>query len=218
MRSAAAGLLICINVTAPAAGTMSVCKKGTSQMAVLINSLREEHRNIAKLLDILEREIERAAMAGDPDWNVLHGIVSYFCDYPDRCHHPKEDAIFSRLQARNPDSASAIGDLHGEHQAVRLRAQRFRDHIQSIFLEDVLPRERLVGSARAFIDAERRHMMKEEEMFFPLAEKLLSEEDWQAIESQLGSELDPLLRASVEQEYQAVRDALYARELERKAG
>src|SRR5579863_1736179 len=129
--------------TSLATGTMAVCKKGTPQMAGIIDSLRAEHRNIAKLLDVLERELDRAAVAGDPDWSVLHGVASYFCDYPDRCHHPKEDAVFSRLAAKFPGKARSVGDLLGEHQAVRLRAQRFRDHIQSIFLEDVLPRETL---------------------------------------------------------------------------
>ena len=187
-------------------------------MAAIIDSLRKDHRNIARLLDMLEREIEMAAAAGNPDWSLLHGIATYFCDYPDRCHHPKEDAVFRRLQARFPVEAAPIGDLLREHQEVRLRVQRFRDHLQSIFLEDVLPREKLVGAARAFIDAERRHMKREEEIFFPLAERLLTDEDWQGIGWRLSSELDPLFMADAEREFEAVRNALAAWDADRKAG
>jgi hemerythrin-like domain-containing protein len=185
-------------------------------MPIIIETLREEHRNITKLLDVLEREIELAAVASDPDWDVLNGIANYFCEYPDRCHHPKEDTIFERLQAKFPEEARSIGDLLREHRDVRLRVQRFRGHIQSIFLEDVLPREELIGSARAFIDAERRHMMKEQNIFFPAAEKLLVEEDWKWIESQLQNELDPLFQESVEHEFATVRERLLAWERERK--
>ena len=187
-------------------------------MTKMIDTLREEHRNIAKLLEIVEREIESAAFASNPDWDVLQGIANYFCDYPDRCHHPKEDAIFRRLQAKFPVEAKSIGDLLKEHQDVRLRVQRFRGQIQAIFLEDVLPRERLIGSARSFIDAERRHMMKEEEIFFPAAEKLLVEEDWQWISSQLRNELDPLFAETIEHEFKTVRDRLLKWETTRMAG
>jgi hemerythrin-like domain-containing protein len=181
-------------------------------MAGMIDSLREEHRNFAKLLDVLEREIERIAATGDPDWNVLHAVAGYFCEYPDRSHHPKEDAVFRRLQVKFPELAKWVGGLLREHLEVRLRVQRFRDHIQSIFLEDVLPRENLVNSARAFLDAERRHMKREEEIFFPVAEKLLAEDDWQWIGSQLRSERDLLLSEGVEQVFQVVRDSQLARE------
>jgi hemerythrin-like domain-containing protein len=187
-------------------------QKGAPMTAAMIDSLREEHRNFAELLDVLEREIERTAVAGNPEWNVLHTIACYFCEYPDRSHHPREDAVFRRLQVKFPELAKLVGDLLKEHLEVRLRVQRFRDHIQSIFLEDVLPRERLIDSARAFIDAERRHMKREEEIFFPVAEKLLAEDDWQWIGSQLRSERDPQFRQGIEQIFQVVRDSLLARE------
>jgi hemerythrin-like domain-containing protein len=183
-----------------------------------IATLRGEHRNIAKLLDVLEHEMELAAGASNPDWDILNGIANYFCDYPDRCHHPKEDAVFRQLQERFPQEARSIGDLLKEHQEVRLRAQRFRGHIQSIFLEDVLPREKLIESARAFIHAERRHMLKEEEIFFPAAERLLKDEDWTRIEMQLRNERDPLFEECVEHEYESLRDQLLAWECKRKAG
>jgi hemerythrin-like domain-containing protein len=205
--------LICINVAAPDARRMRMfMQKRAPMMAGMIDSLREEHRNFGKLLDVLEGEIELTSVGGDPDWNVLHAIASYFCEYPDRGHHPKEDAVFRRLQARFPEAARPVGDLLGEHQEVRLRVQRFRDHIQSIFLEDVLPRERLVGAARAFMDAEWRHMQREEEMFYPLAEKHLAEYDWQWIGSQLRSERDLQFRQGIEQVFQIVRNSQLARE------
>jgi len=187
-------------------------------MARMIDTLREEHLNIEKLLDVLGRETDLAATAGNPDWNLLHAITRYLCDYPDRCHHPKEDAILARMQAKFPEKAKTIGDLLRERQEVRLRAQRFRDLVQSVFFEDVLPREKLVGAARAFINAERRHMMKEEAIFFPVAEKLLAEEDWQEIKSQLQNRPDLLSMASTAREFQAVRDALAVWKPARMAG
>ena len=55
----------------------------------VIETLREEHRNISRMLDALEHQIEVLAQVGTPDYEIIRGIADYFCDYPDRCHHPK---------------------------------------------------------------------------------------------------------------------------------
>jgi hemerythrin-like domain-containing protein len=166
-------------------------------------------------LDAFEHEVGLVATASDPDWDVLHGIAKYFCDYPDRCHHPKEDAVFRQLQVKFPDEARSIGDLSREHKDVHSRVQRFRDHIQSIFRDAIVPRDGFIGAARTFVDAERQHMRKEEQIFFPLAEKLLVREDWQQVEAQLRAEHDPLFGDDIEQEFRIVRDRLLAWQADR---
>lgn len=184
----------------------------------MVATLREEHRKIAFLLDVFEREVELVAVASDADWGVLQGIAEYFYDYPDRCHHPKEDAIFRRLQERFPEEARSLDDLLAQHRHVRSRVQTFHEQIQSIFIEDVLPREKLISTARDFVDMQRQHMMKEEELFFPVAERLLAEEDWERIESQLYSGVDPIFEEFTNREFEAVRSRLLAWSLSNPAG
>ncbi len=187
-------------------------------MTSIIETLREEHRNISRLLDAFEREVGLVAVVSDPDWEVLHGIANYFCDYPDRCHHPKEDAVFRQLQVKFPDEARSVGNLPREHKDVHSRVQRFRDHLQSIFRDSIVSRDGFIGAARTFIDAERQHMRREEQVFFPLAEKLLVQEDWQKVETQLRAEHDPLFGDDIEQEFRIVRDRLLAWEADRRPG
>lgn len=62
-------------------------------MIEIIEVLREEHRNIEKLLRVLERELSVFDRGDHPDYVVIEAVVDYFKDYPDRCHHPKEDII-----------------------------------------------------------------------------------------------------------------------------
>ncbi len=57
-------------------------------MTALIPVLRREHKNIARLLDTLEHQIGLLEKEARPDYDVLQDIAEYFCDYPDRCHHP----------------------------------------------------------------------------------------------------------------------------------
>ena len=85
-------------------------------MTYVVEVLRQEHRNIEKLLRVLERELSVFDRGDRPNYEVVVGIIGYFKDYPDSCHHPKEDMIFDKLKSRDPAAAAKIGDLHAEHE------------------------------------------------------------------------------------------------------
>ncbi len=183
-------------------------------MSPLIQVLRQEHKNIARLLDALEHQVELSVAGKRPDYDLLQDIATYFCDYPDRCHHPKEDAVFRQLQARHPEAAKQIGDLAREHRDTGARVRRFRDNIQALFRDQVMPLATLVNAARSFIDAERQHMRMEEAVFFPAAESALSEEDWHVIGSGMSREHDPLFGTTVEKQFATLLQRLLAWEKE----
>jgi hemerythrin-like domain-containing protein len=46
--------------------------------AMIIERLSREHRNIEKLLAILERELEVFDRGDRPDYEVIHAVISYF--------------------------------------------------------------------------------------------------------------------------------------------
>jgi len=187
-------------------------------MSPVIQTLRQEHRNIARLLAALEHQVELVAEAKRPDYELLQDIAAYFCDYLDRCHHPKEDAVFRQLQAKHPQEAQGIANLAQEHRDAAARVHRFRDNIQALFKDQVMPITTLVSAARSFIDAERQHMRMEESAFFPVAEAKLSNEDWQCVESALSHIHDPLFGATVEKNFMALLERLLAWESEYAAG
>jgi hypothetical protein len=47
-------------------------------MPELIEVLREEHRNIEKLLLVLEREFDVFGRREQPDYEVVHAVTGYF--------------------------------------------------------------------------------------------------------------------------------------------
>ena len=55
---------------------------------MIIDSLRQEHRNIEKLLLVLERELSVFDRGERPDYQVIHAIIAYFLVYPNSYHHP----------------------------------------------------------------------------------------------------------------------------------
>jgi hemerythrin-like domain-containing protein len=185
-------------------------------MTSVIEALHKEHFDIARLLLALEHQIEIFAQAGSPDYDVIVGVADYFLDYPDRCHHPKEDAIFARLRQSHPDRAASIGDLAGEHRALHERAKQFRETIRLLNETDI-PREVVVAAGREFIAAERRHMRGEEADFLPLADLLLTPSDWLEIEGELTAGSDPLFGGRVEATFRKLSDRLLGWEAENAA-
>ncbi len=73
---------------------------------MVIESLRQEHRNIEKLLLVLERELSVFARGERPDYEVVHAVIAYFQVYPDAYHHPPEDVVFEKLKMRDPAAAA----------------------------------------------------------------------------------------------------------------
>jgi hemerythrin-like domain-containing protein len=183
-------------------------------MVNLIEILREEHRNMARLLAALERQIDVFSENHTPDHDVIRGVAEYFLDYPDRCHHPKEDAIFARLCETHPANVAAIGDLASEHRIVRARAQKFRDTVAALLNETDIARSVVVDAAREFISAERTHMRMEERGFFPLADLLLTSVDWVEIEREMTKGSDPVFGGKVESGFKKLSERLLAWERE----
>lgn len=170
--------------------------------------LREEHRNMSRLLDVLEHRIDMFAVAGDPDFDIVRGTADYFLEYPQLCHHPKEDVIFRRLKERCPHDVAALPNLESEHREVNQRAGRLHETITALLEETDIARDLVVDTARIFIEAERRHMTMEEDQFFPLAEDRLTAEDWSQIANDLNEAHDPLFGDRVETEFSTLSERL----------
>ena len=73
---------------------------------MIIDLLRQEHRNIEKLLFVLEQELSVFDRGERPDYEVIWAVIAYFQVFPDAYHHPQENAVFEKLKARDPAEAA----------------------------------------------------------------------------------------------------------------
>ena len=150
-------------------------------MTDIVGLLREDHRIMSKLLDALERQIDSAAVGNPPDYVIVGGIVDYCMAYPDRYHHPLEDAVFRCLVRLDPAHGRALPGLAEEHAALGDEIRRFAELLDEIRNEEFVRRDHFVSEARRLMARYRDHMMREEDAFLPLAEKHLSAEDAVAV-------------------------------------
>ena len=182
-------------------------------MATIIEQIRDEHRSMTKLLDALERQIGVFSEGGQPDYEVILGAIDYFLDYPDRCHHPKED-LLARKILEGTDTAGPLQKLEAQHEELGILTRRFAQLVRRVLDEAELSRTDLTRAATEFIATQRHHMEMEEEHFLPLAESALRPEDLAALHSELTAEADPLMDPDDEARYASLRDAILSWEAE----
>jgi hemerythrin-like domain-containing protein len=187
-------------------------------MTKIIEILREEHRNIEELLLVLEQELNVFDRNEQPDYEILQAVISYFQDYPDCCHHPKEDMIFEKLKARDPVAAGSVGDLEAEHQNEGKRLQRVAQMIRSILTHHEVLRPTFDDIMRDFIEHERKHMEMEERVLFPAAVNALQPEDWAGIDAIWSEKKDTMFNVAIEEKCQSLRERILQWEREKSGG
>ena len=186
-------------------------------MTEMIEVLRQEHRNIESLLRVLERELSVFDRGERPDYEIVLAVIDYFEDYPDACHHPKEDMIVEKLKARDPVAAAAIGDLEAEHQAGTKRLRGVAQAVERVLSDQDLVRENVANIIRDFIDHERQHMAMEERVVFPAALNALQPQDWADIALKLADRYDTFHQIRFEKKFNKARRSILKMEEEVQA-
>ena len=188
-------------------------------MSNIIQILLEEHRNIDKLLLVLENELEVFDRSEVPDYEILQAVLQYFEDYPENFHHPKEDMVFEKLKMRDPAAVERIGDVEAEHELETSRLRRLIEAVDKILAGREFLRQAFHDVMSDFIKHQRQHMDKEERLLFPAAVQRLRPEDWADIDARLNDRKDPLFNGVVETKFQALQRTIlrWQRETDRAA-
>ena len=179
-------------------------------MPKALNIIRDEHRSIAALLhgmDYLVSKMRAGRAQIDP--RVFRAMIYYLDTFSERVHHPKEDRyLFSAMRNRGAEAQAVIADLEREHA-------RGGDALRH--LEQCLVRYEEGGDkefpafARAvdkFVQEYHAHMRKEEDIAFPMAERLLDAADWRAIDRAFEENRDPLADARDSRDFEKLFDRI----------
>ena len=174
-------------------------------MPEIIEILRQEHRNIEKLLGVMEEELCVFDRGERPDYEVFGAVIEFFKKYPDTCHHPKEDIIYAKFKARAPDRAASIADLAAEHREGAMRLRRVAQAIDAVLNDQELLRESVNRIVHDFIDNERKHIALEDEVVFPAIVDTLRPEDWADIALTIADRYGPPSEADFEEQFSTLR-------------
>lgn len=180
-----------------------------SNVSATFRQLVIDHRNMARLLDVLQNEMEDYRQSRHADFAILSMLLDYILNFPELRHHPRENVIFERVKRRDAGASKAIEDLLLEHKDLAALTRKLSAAIHNLHLEVEMPRPWFEDLVKTYIRRNREHMAKEEETFFPLALKTLSAADWQEFDAQGAAERpDPLFGGKVDAEYQMLHDRI----------
>lgn len=177
-------------------------------MAHVLDQLLADHRNLEKVMAVLEQEIERFADEDDaPDMALVMEIMDYIHAYPEYFHHPLEEVAMGYLNACNLGDQGQIDAVRDDHERLEEEGERLRQLVNAIHMGRPVHFDRLRQALRDFAEHQRRHMRHEENTVF-LAFRQLSQEDSDTIQAQLESLRDPIFTEVGQRQYGSLMNRL----------
>lgn len=171
-----------------------------------IRIIRDEHKALAAMLQSLVLLLNEHRRHGSlPDFGTLRAMLFYIDEFPERLHHAKESSLlFPRLRSRSPEAREVLDRLDHEHEQGE-RAIRELEHALLAFeMMGMARRDAFEEAARHYVDFYLTHMRLEETEILPLAERMLTAEDWVELDAAFSLNRDPLTGHSPDEEYRAL--------------
>lgn len=169
-----------------------------------------EHVYFAKLLRLLQQQIDVFHTGERPNYELMLDVVTYLREYSDRFHHPREDVAFQRLATRCPDLELVLARLHQEHRVIALAGAVLLEQLQAVLDGTILPREQIESAAATYLVYYNSHIAREEDMVLRRAAEHLTAEDWDAVRDAVPSGPDPLFGADPEERFRTLRRLIAA--------
>lgn len=185
-------------------------------MKHLIESLHEDHRNLSKLLRLLETNLLALQSDNDPDYSLMVDIIEYICSYPDVFHHPREDLLYQRAMERDSSIREEIEPVLQQHIALNKSTHRLLESLNAVLNDTLVSKTQLKSEIHDFIDFQRAHIVLEESKIFPHVERLLTSDDINWLDEQHPPATDPLFGEQVEKRFrQLYKHILYFSDIEK---
>ncbi len=161
--------------------------------AVLVR-LELDHHRMSWVMDALEDEIRKLSDGGEYDLSRIEDALGYLAAYADTVHHPLEDRMFDNVLDKGltpAERALVLGNLK-QHVDIIEATRIARRDVANVLNDIVVPLERLVADLTDYVALQRTHMRTERQQLFPLAERFLTQPEWQAIAEQFEQSPDPM--------------------------
>jgi hemerythrin-like domain-containing protein len=170
--------------------------------------IRDEHSAVSAVLRSMLQMMER-----DPDdqperfFDVLRAMLFYIDEFPERRHHPKEsDLLFPKIARVAPELMPVIQRLENDHVSGESRVRELQHLLLAWELLGDSRRVPFQDAARKYVEFYLTHMRTEETELLPVAQKLLTEQEWEQLNAAFQNS-DPLVTG----DHDPVYDRLFTR-------
>jgi hemerythrin-like domain-containing protein len=169
--------------------------------STVLAELRTDHKNMALMLNLLERESNRIYEGAEPDYELLGDIMHYMTVYPDAVHHPKEDRLYAELRAVRPDLSIGFERITMDHRHISELSVKLRDDVAAINAGSPIRRNSVVADALRYVNTLRGHMQWEELDLFRRVDEMINEGHDTFDSANFSHNADPVFGPEVEQNF-----------------
>ncbi len=137
--------------------------------------LMDEHRLILRMIALLERNAERTAKGEYTNWQFYLNGVGFIRNYADRFHHAKEEDVLFKALIKNgmPEQNSPVAAMLMEHDQGRGYVKVLEAATQAALTGTTDAAGEIVANARAYAALLREHIEKEDDVLYPLSERII---------------------------------------------
>ncbi|WP_299008243.1 hemerythrin domain-containing protein [uncultured Shewanella sp.] len=147
-------------------------------MHTLLQELYDYHHNASSIIDelstlLIQLKREKATSS---DLKAVFRLLAVLHSNEEREHHQNEELIRQKLEATELPLHPRIQELENDHHGF----DRIADHLM-LLVDSELSQREMAAIIDDYIRKYYDHIDGEENIFFPMADKYLTDEDWQEI-------------------------------------
>jgi len=169
-----------------------------------------EHRLIEQVLDCLEEAAGRLEDGEELDPDFFIRAAEFVAGFADGSHHRKEeDILFVAMTERDmPADIGPVAVMLHEHEEGRRLTAGFRGAAEQMKAGESGAATEVIRNAFDYVNLLREHIIKEDNVLFPMADQVISGETMQVV----SREFDRILAEDTENgtlaKYEALVDEL----------
>ena len=139
-----------------------------------IEMLVEEHENILKIVEVLERKCDKTKDGKDIDKEFFRKVIDFIRNYADRFHHAKEEDIlfeeFNKAAEEGRVHCNPVEQMLHEHKLGRDFVKGMEEGVKEN------DSEKVIEGARGYVSLIKEHIFKEDNILYPMIDEVLSKE------------------------------------------
>ncbi len=155
--------------------------RNAGQAHPMVESLRDEHRALAAVLHAWQHLLHHGDPSSAADVELMRAMARYVVEFPLTLHHPVErDLLFTVLRGRTAVVNAELDELERQHERERTLAEALGEQVERYARHEITLAQ-LRDTVDGYAHFMWEHMGRVEGVILPVAQRCLTETDWNAI-------------------------------------